>query len=81
MKKEEYNNKIIEKCHVNHIWLNKLTYISPSDADKIALADMILAKLNNKGTQLPSSLVTEESEQLQKIAELTPILYLSINWS
>ena len=79
---EEYNQKVIKMCEKNHIWLNKMTYfISPTVEQKIALADMILEKLNTKSCLLPSNGITVDHEKVRELAELTPILYLSINWS
>ena len=78
---EEYQKQIVEKCEQNHIWLNKAVYLSPTNDAKIKLADMILAKLNHKSTQIPASGITCETDTVRELAELTPMLYLSVNWS
>ena len=79
--KEDYKELVLKKCESNHIWINKRTYLFPSDDQKIQLADMILEKLKNKSTQIPSEAITSESELMRELAELTPILYLKVNWS
>lgn len=77
-----YNEMALEKCEENHIWLNKVVYgIHPSDQDKIKLADIILKKLHNKSTQIPSHGITSDMDVMRELAELTPELYLRINWS
>ena len=78
---EEYQKQIVENCEQNHIWLNKAVYLFPTDEAKIKLADMILAKLNHKSTQIPASGITCETDVVRELAELTPMLYLSVNWS
>jgi len=82
MSESDYVKLAMEKSDSNHIWLNKMVYyISPSDADKIKLADMILDKLKTKSTQIPAEGITSDSELMREMAELTPILYLRVNWS
>ena len=76
-----YTKMMIEKCEENHIWLNKLSYLNADDAQKIHLANIILEKLNCKSTQLPDRGITDDLDVIRELAELTPILYLSINWS
>jgi hypothetical protein len=82
MSKAQYQRLVMKKVEDNHIWINKTTYwFSPTDEQKIALANMILAKLAEKSTQIPSRGITDECKSIRELAELTPILYLSINWS
>ena len=82
MSKAQYQRLVMKKVEDNHIWINKATYyFSPTDEHKIALANMILAKLSEKSTQIPSRGITDECKGIRELAELTPILYLSINWS
>jgi len=78
---EEYTKLVIQKCEENHIWLNKLIYLYPSDEQKIKLAESILDKLKDKSTQIPSDLITSESEVMREMAVLIPVLYLRVNWS
>jgi hypothetical protein len=78
---EDYTKMVIEKVEKNHIWLNKMNYLFATDEQKIALANIILDKLKCKTTQLPSHCIADEDEGMRELAELTPILYLSINWS
>ena len=77
----DYQKLVVKKCEDNHLWINKMTYISPTDEQKIALANVILQKLQTKETQIPSRGVTDECEGMRELAELTPMLYMSINWS
>ena len=79
--KEQYQEMLFKKCEDNHIWLNKMVYILPSDDDKIKLADMILDKLQQKSTQIPSDGITSEIDVVRELAILTPVLYLKVNWS
>jgi hypothetical protein len=81
MSANEYNKLALKKCEDNHIWLNKMTYLFPSDEQKIKLADTILEKLKQKETQIPQHSITDEDEGMRELAELTPVLYLTINWS
>lgn len=81
MNEEDYKNLAFKKCNDNHIWLNKMTYIIPSDEDKIRLADLILEKLRTKTTQIPAEGITSDSDHMRELAELTPVLFLKVNWS
>lgn len=82
MSKADYQNLVVKKCEDNHLWINKMTYIfSPTDEQKIALANIILEKLQMKSTQIPSRGITDDCEGMREMAELTPMLYMSINWS
>jgi len=82
MSDKEYTKLVLEKLDENHIWLNKMTYfIHPSDEEKIKLANMILDKLTCKSTQIPSKGITSDDNCMRELAELTPILYLRVNWS
>ena len=82
MSKSEYTKLVMKKCEDNHIWLNRAMYqFSPTDKQKIDLANMILDKLNCKSTQIPSRGITDECEGMRDLAEYTPVLYLTVNWS
>jgi hypothetical protein len=81
MSKAEYKKLALKKCEDNHIWINKMTYLFPTDEQKIKLADIVLEKLKTKSTQIPAESITDESELMRDMAELTPILYLKVNWS
>lgn len=74
--KLDYQKLVVKKCEDNHLWINKMTYISPTDEQKIALANVILQKLQTKETQIPSRGVTDECEGMRELAELTPMLYM-----
>lgn len=77
----EYTQQILKKCKDNHIWLNKAQYMFPSDEQKLKLADAILDKLRCSCSQLPSEGITDECDGMRELAALTPILYLTVNWS
>lgn len=80
MQKEEYQNEIIKKVEGNTIWLNAFDFTGRIDTrDKIKLADSILRMLNNKDNLLPASFITSEDKNMQELAKLTPVLYLSIS--
>jgi hypothetical protein len=81
MAQREYERRVIKKCEDNHIWLNKMTYLYPSQEEKIKLADTILEKLMCKSSQLPSEGIVDEDASMRKLAVLTPVLYLKVNWS
>lgn len=81
MKEREYNKKIIEKVGENHIWLNALTCVKPTQEFKIHLAETILKFLEQKERTIPAEYVTSKDKNLQELAKLTPMLYLSINKS
>jgi DNA-directed RNA polymerase subunit H (RpoH/RPB5) len=78
---EDYKKSVLEKLEQNHIWLNKMIYLSPSDEQKILLAESVLDKLRQASTQLPSECITSDDEVMRELAQLTPILYLKVNWS
>jgi hypothetical protein len=77
----EYKKLALKKCEDNHIWLNKMMYMFPTDEQKIKLADAILEKLKTKSTQIPGESITDNTEVGRELAELTPVLYLKVNWS
>lgn len=81
MTRREYDKRVLKKCEDNHIWLNKMTYLNPSQKQKIQLADTILEKLRRQSSQLPSEGIVGEDATMRKLAVLTPILYLKVNWS
>ena len=56
-------------------------YNNPTDEMKISLADTILSWLDEKSRLIPASFITSKNENMKKIAELTPVLYLEINKS
>jgi hypothetical protein len=81
MLKENYSELVLKKCRDNHIWLNKMAYLDPSNEMKIQLADTILNELRQSSTQIPGEGITISSEYFRELAELTPVLYLAVNWS
>lgn len=80
MTKEEYKDKVIEKIEENHIMLNAIHYINPTQKMKIALADTILKMLNDESKLLPDGMITEPLYG-EKLANKIPVLYLSISKS
>jgi hypothetical protein len=71
----------------NHIWLNAVSCINPTKEYCEQLGRAVLEMLNNNDNLLPSYFEhggyedAEDMEVLQKLSELTPMLYLSINKS
>lgn len=81
MTKDQYNQSVIDKVQTNIISLNTMECINPTIEFKIKLAETILEMLNNSENLLPHSIVTEKVWQADKIGNLFPVLYLSINKS
>jgi hypothetical protein len=81
MNEKEYSELLIKKAKGNHIWINAFNTINPTDEFKIGLANMILNMLNKRDNLIPASYITSDNENMQELAKLTPILYLSINKS
>lgn len=81
MNEAEYKELAYQKANDNHIWLNAMNCINPTDEFKIKLADMILEKLNFESCLIPGSSIISDDETLKKLGELTPILFLRINKS
>lgn len=79
MTKDEYKDKVIEKIEDNHIILNAIHYINPTQKMKIELANMILRMLNDKNNLLPDGMITNPIGA--KLANKIPVLYLSISKS
>jgi hypothetical protein len=61
---------------VNHIWINAFTLVSPSDETLRDIGRAVVAMLREKENLLPS-----RAQHGDKLSELTPTLYMSINQS
>lgn len=78
---------IISNVECNHIWLNAFNCINPSPKTCEDLGRVIIDMLNSKINLVPkyNGDLSNESQSvqqaMQKMAELTPMLYLSINKS
>jgi hypothetical protein len=79
MTKEEYAQKAFEMAESNHIWLNAFSCINPSKEFCENLGRTIIEKIKQKDYLMPSWY--GESEKLDEIAKLTPMMYMSINKS
>ena len=78
---KDYLNLVLRKCKENHISLNEMRYLEPTDEQKIKLANIILQKLRCSSTQIPYEGITSDSESFRELAALTPVLYLTVSWS
>jgi hypothetical protein len=75
-----YDREVLKAAEANHIWLNAMCCVKPTDEFKIGLADSILAMLNCKENLIYRD-QDNPDETLQKLGKLTPILILKINKS
>lgn len=80
MTNKELKNKIIESVEQNHVNINSLLLVRPSEEDYIRMGKLIYSMLKNKDCQLPM-LFDGDDDKVTRIQELTPVLYLSINAS
>ena len=80
MTNKELKNKIIESVEQNHVNINSLLLVRPSEEDYIRMGKLIYGMLKNKDCQLPM-LFDGDDDSVTRIQELTPVLYLSINAS
>lgn len=83
MTNDELSKKILESIDSNHIWVNALTIINPSDDTYKEIGRRVVAMLNNRENLLPSFYNDKESKniELTDIQKLTDCLYLYINAS
>lgn len=79
--KQKYNKMVFEKAEENHLWLNAFACLNPTDKLKMEIGEWVIAKLKDPENLIPSSSITDDSEIVREIAELTPVLYLSVNKS
>ena len=80
--KQTTKDDVVKMVETNHIWLNAFKCINPTPEFCEKIGREIISKLNQRDNLLPSYYGEEElSETSQKLAELTPTLYLSINKS
>lgn len=60
----------------NHMWINAMSCIRPTDELKMQIGEQVLRWLDQKENLLPSG-----ADHESNMAKLTPVLYLSINKS
>jgi len=68
--------EIADYACANHMWLNAMSCIHPSDELKMQIGEQVLRWLDQKDNLLPSG-----ADHESNLAKLTPVLYLSINKS
>ena len=77
--------QVIEMVESNSIWLNAFHCINPTDEFLIGIGRSVINMLSKRENLLPKYLddraESETDTSILKLAELTPILYLSINKS
>jgi len=78
---------VIKAVSDNHIWINAFSLINPSDETALSVGRSVIAMLQDKPRLLPkytasaSELDADGKRVMQKMAELTPMLYMSVNAS
>lgn len=65
----------------NHLWVNAFLCVNPTTELKIQIGEWVLNNLKDKENLLPSSSITSEDKTVRELAELTPVLYLSVTKS
>lgn len=78
---QEYDKKALQAAKDNHIWLNAMNCVRPTDEFLISIGKTILSKLSKRDNLMPSDGITSNNESIRELAKLTPILYMSINKS
>ncbi len=80
---KELEEKILVAVKDNHIWLNAYSCIRPTDEFLIELGRTIIDKLRSDSNLLPSYVPGREQqiEEVHKLSEISPTLYLSVNKS
>lgn len=68
--------EIADAACANHVWLNAMSCIRPTDELKMQIGEQVLRWLDEKDNLLPS-----RADHESDLAQLTPVLYLSINKS
>ncbi len=83
MTNNDLRKKIIDSIDSNHIWINALTIINPSDDTYKEIGRTVVHMLNNRENLLPSFYDGEKfkNDELTEIQKLTDCLYLYINAS
>lgn len=80
-KVSDYANQVLEKVSQNHLWLNAFSCINPSNDFKRSIGEWVLSQIKVPENLLPSSGITDKNKTIRELAELTPVLYVSINKS
>ncbi len=65
----------------NHLWINAFDCIRLTDELKIKIGEWVLKGLNTKENLMPSESITSDNQISRELAEMTQILYLSVNKS
>jgi len=79
--KEDYIKAAFEMAESNHIWVSAFSCINPSKDFCEKLGREIINKLKEKENLLPSWYGNNDTETLQELGKLTPMMFLSINKS
>lgn len=78
---EEYDKLTADTARSNHLWVNAFQLIHPTDELKQQIGEYIISLLKDKDNLLPSNGITSENQTVRELAELTPMLYVSVNAS
>lgn len=81
--KKTTSKDIVETVQTNHIWLNAFQCVNPTDEYLRDIGRSIIDMLSRKDNLLPSYLDDDPQtgSVLEELANITPVLYLSINKS
>lgn len=73
---EKQCREIAGAAEANHIWINAFSLINPSDDMLMSIGRTVVEMLREKGNLLPA-----RADHDDKLARLTPTLYMSVNQS
>jgi len=73
---EQQCREIAGMAETNHIWINAFKLINPSDDFLLDVGRMVVSMLKQKDNLIPA-----RADHDDKLARLTPKLYLSVNQS
>lgn len=68
--------EIADAACANTMWLNAFSCIRPTDEIKMQIGEQVLRWLDERDNLIPA-----RADHESKLAQLTPVLYLSINKS
>ncbi len=79
-------DQLIEAVNQNHIWINAFELLNPSDDLAKTLGYCIIRWLKEEDNLLPrytchSDMNDETMALAERLSELTPVLYMSVNAS
>lgn len=79
--KAALDKAILASVEANHIWLNAMQCVRPTDEFCAQLGRQVIAMAMERNNCLPSQYGGEPNDAVGDMAQLTPTLYLSVNAS